>query len=76
VVQATVKAYPNEPITATDFVVGSTAYNSDGLLDAYTYFASQMPAIVKKGISGYFYLVSMGIDGPWTRIGLTMGSGI
>lgn len=56
VVEATVKAYPNERVTAADFTVSSTGgYYNDGIWDAYSYFLSQMPEIVKKGVSGYFY---------------------
>lgn len=58
VVEATVKAYPNEPITAADFLIenGAGILNSEGLWDTYTYFASQMPEMVRRGVSGYFYI--------------------
>jgi hypothetical protein len=56
VVEATVKAYPNEHVTAADFTIASTARSGDGLWDAYTYFVSQMPEMVKRGVSGYFYI--------------------
>jgi hypothetical protein len=56
VVEATVKAYPSEKISAADFVITSNGTYSDGLWDAYAYFTSQMPAMVKAGVSGYFYI--------------------
>ncbi|KAF2436679.1 FAD-binding domain-containing protein [Tothia fuscella] len=57
VVEATVKAYPNERITAADFFITTKGSPySDGLWSAYTYFTSQMPSMVKAGVSGYFYI--------------------
>jgi hypothetical protein len=56
VVEATVKAYPSERVSAADFSITSSGVNSDGLWDAYSYFTSQMPAMVNAGVSGYFYI--------------------
>jgi hypothetical protein len=56
VVEATVKAYPSERISAADFVITSNGSYSDGLWDAYAYFTSQMPSMIKQGVSGYFYI--------------------
>jgi hypothetical protein len=61
VVEATVKAYPNEHVSAADFAITSSGANSDGLWSAYSYFVSQMPAIVKGGVSGYFYIQTSSI---------------
>jgi hypothetical protein len=74
VVEATVKAYPNERISSAEFVISSDTKNSTGLWDAYTYFMTQMPEMVKNGVSGYFYFQSSSIRASMVHPGNTSGT--
>jgi hypothetical protein len=56
VVEATVKAYPDIPITVTTFFLNSTVPSGDAILDAYTYFHTKFADFVANNISGYYYL--------------------
>ena len=56
VVEATVKAYRDVPITITSFTINSTLASGDGLWDAYSYFHRQFPEVVNGGVAGYYYL--------------------
>jgi hypothetical protein len=55
-------------------VISSDAKNSTGLWDAYTYFITQMPDMVKKGVSGYFYFQASSIRGSMVHPGNTSGT--
>ncbi|KAF2396325.1 FAD-binding domain-containing protein [Trichodelitschia bisporula] len=55
VVEATVRAYPDHPITVYNWWLNSTQNNGDGLWDAYAYLHTQFPQLSAKGISGYYY---------------------
>ncbi|KAE9984832.1 hypothetical protein EG328_008234 [Venturia inaequalis] len=55
VVEATVKAYPDIPITLSTWQINTTETNSDGLWGAYL--------VEKKGVSGYYYIYPNSIKG-------------
>jgi hypothetical protein len=74
VVEATVKAYPNERISSAEFVIFSDTKNSTGLWDAYTYFMTQMPEMVKRGVSGYFYFQASSIRASMVHPGDNSGT--
>jgi len=81
VVEATVKAYPDLPVTVANYWVNATKSPNNigslltmledrqGLWDAYGYLATQMPALSKIGTSGYFYALPDAIKGNAVYIG-------
>jgi hypothetical protein len=63
IVEATVKAYPDIPITgynwwinASDAGVLTSLFGTDSVRKAATYLAAQLPSVNEKGVSGYFYV--------------------
>ncbi|KAK3077145.1 hypothetical protein LTS18_011099 [Coniosporium uncinatum] len=63
VVEATIKAYQDVPITFQEFWINTTTgANNPELFDAYSYLHTQFPSLVSKGVTGYYYLWNGGID--------------
>ncbi|QDS72850.1 hypothetical protein FKW77_007179 [Venturia effusa] len=56
VVEATIKAHNDIPITGYNWWINSTTTGGDGLSQAAEYLAAQLPSVNEKGVSGYFYL--------------------
>jgi hypothetical protein len=54
VVEATIKAYPDIPVTAMTFFINSTHTGNEGQHKALSYFRSELPNLYEKGVSGYF----------------------
>jgi len=64
VVEATIKAYPDWPITTLSWWLNGTKplavgkYDENpGFRDATLYFMNTLPSIHKQGISGYYYMM-------------------
>jgi hypothetical protein len=55
VVEATLKAHPDIPITFTFWEMNVTDPKSDGIWDAYTELHRHLADFSKKGMSGYYY---------------------
>lgn len=57
VVEATVKAHPDIPITTSIFQINTTTTSSNGLWQAYAYLHTHFVDLVEKhGVSGYYYI--------------------
>ncbi|TLD19356.1 Mitochondrial intermediate peptidase [Venturia nashicola] len=64
VVEATVKAFPDIPITLSTWQINTTEPNSDGLWGAYANLHTHFVDLVeKKGVSGYYYIYPNSIKG-------------
>jgi hypothetical protein len=64
VVEATMKAHPDIPITLATWSVNTTVKNSDGLWDAYAYFHTHFVDLVEnKGVTSYYYIYPSRISG-------------
>jgi hypothetical protein len=74
VVEATVKAYPDIPITVTTWFLNTTGPSNEGLWDAYTYFHTQFVDIVAKNISGYYYMYPTSIRANMVHPANTAGT--
>ncbi|KAF2402488.1 FAD-binding domain-containing protein [Trichodelitschia bisporula] len=70
VVEATVKAYPDIPVTVTTWWMNTTA-EEHGLWDAYGYLHTQFPDMVARGISGYYYIYPGAMRAMMVHVGNT-----
>jgi hypothetical protein len=57
VVQATVKAHPDIPITIANWSVNTTVKNSDGLWNAYAYLHTHMVDLIEKHSTSMYYYI-------------------
>jgi hypothetical protein len=57
VVQATVKAHPDIPITIANWSVNTTLKGSDGIWDAYAYLHTQMVDLIEKHSTSMYYYI-------------------
>lgn len=74
VVEATVKAYPDIPITVTSFAINSTSWSGGGFWDAVSYFHQQFPEIVERGVSGYYFVYPMSLRANMIHPGKASGT--
>jgi hypothetical protein len=55
VVQATMKAHPDIPITLANWTINTTVKNSDGYWDAYAYLHTHMVDLIEKHSTSMYY---------------------
>jgi hypothetical protein len=60
VVEATVKAHPDIPITLTQWRLNSTVKNGDGMWDAYAYLHTKMVDLIEKHSTSMYYYIYPG----------------
>jgi hypothetical protein len=74
VVEATMKVYPDLPITTITWWINTTDPTSQGFQDVTNYFTSQLPDLHGQGVGGAVYGVGKALRGYNTHIGNISGT--